>query len=44
MDSYTKKAIINRINKIIDRVEEEKGHTNGYTVASTIKEEINKLK
>jgi hypothetical protein len=36
--------LLNRIEKIIKRVEEEIGHTNGLYVASTILTEINKLR
>jgi len=36
--------LLNRIERMIKRVEEEIGHTNGSYVASTILKEINKLK
>lgn len=36
--------LLNRIETIIKRVEEEIGHTNGLYVASTILMEINKLR
>jgi len=39
-----KKIVLNRIEKIVKRIRDEKGHTNGLYVASEILREINKLK
>lgn len=39
-----KKIVLNRIEKIVKRIRNEKGHTNGLYVASEILREINKLK
>jgi len=40
----TKELLLNRIEKIVKRIRNEKGHTNGLYVSSEILREINKLK
>jgi len=40
----TKELLLNRIEKIVRRIRDEKGHTNGLYVSSEILREINKLK
>ena len=36
--------LLNRIEKIVKRIRDEKGHTNGLYVTSEILREINKLR
>ncbi len=43
MDSYTKKAILNKVEKIILRLKDEIGHTNGMYVSNEILKQIKKL-
>jgi len=40
----TNKMLLNRIERIIKRLRDEIGHTNGLYVSSEILKEINKLK
>ena len=43
MDNLTKKIVLNRVEKIINRLKNEIGHTNGLYISNEILKEINKI-